>query len=289
MTSAYLFFFVPLADYNTMMGTNETLNGGEALLYSYRTSYSSDIISFNNGASFKIKKQIDDFLGSGDTAMNMLSSIMLVVPDLESIEGLEAVANVTGDTLVKKWICNFDTGTEPEQQIALYHELTDTFTDPSFKDKLGYSSVFTSSQEFERDDFYAMFGSLFYLGVILSLVFVLAAVMIIYYKQISEGYEDQARFEIMQKVGMTKREIRRSINSQLLTVFFLPLILAAMHVVFAFPIVRQLLMAFNLNNVPLFVATTAISVVVFAVFYTIVYRLTSNAYYRIVSGAREDG
>ncbi len=290
MTTAYLFYFVPLADYNTMMGTNETLNSGEALLYSYRTGYSSDAISFNNGESFKIKKQIDEFSGSGDTAMNMLSSIMLVVPDLESsIEGLEAVANVNGDTLVKKWICNFDTGTEPEQQIALYHELSDTFTDSSFKEELGYSSVYTSSREFERADFYALFGSLFYLGIILSLVFVLAAVMIIYYKQISEGYEDQARFEIMQKVGMTKREIRKSINSQLLTVFFLPLILAAMHIVFAFPIIRQLLLAFNLNNVPLFIATTAISVVVFAVFYTIVYRLTSNAYYKIVSGAREDG
>lgn len=290
MTTAYLFYFVPLADYNTMMGTNETLNSGEALLYSYRTDYVSDSITFNNGGSFKIKKQIDEFTGSGDTAMSMLSSIMLVVPDLEgSIAGVEAAANANGDTLAKKWICNFDTGTEPEHQIALHHELTDKLTDSSFKEKLGYSSVYTSSQEFERDDFYAMFGSLFYLGIILSFVFILAAVMIIYYKQISEGYEDQARFEIMQKVGMTKREIRRSINSQLLTVFFLPLVLAALHIVFAFPIVRQLLLAFNLNNVSLFIATTAISVVVFAVFYTIVYRLTSNAYYKIVSGAREDG
>lgn len=93
----------------------------------------------------------------------------------------------------------------------------------------------------------------------------------------------------MQKVGMTKREIRRSINSQLLTVFFLPLLLAAVHICFAFPIVRRLLLMFNLNNVALFMATTAVSVAVFALFYTIVYRLTSNAYYKIVSGVREDG
>ena len=289
VTSAYLFFFVPLSDYNEVMGTNETLGDGEALLYSYRTDYDGDTVSFHNAESFQIKKRVDDFSGSGDTAMNMLSSIMLVVPDLEnSIKGIEAVANTNGDVLARKWLFNFDTGTEPERQVALYHDLSAALTDPSLKEELGYTSVYTSSQEFEREDFYGLFGSLFYLGIVLSLVFILAAVLIIYYKQISEGYEDQARFEIMQKIGMTKREIRKSINSQLLTVFFLPLTLAAIHVVFAFPIVRQILLAFNLNNVPLFASTTAISVVVFAVFYTIVYRITSNAYYKIVSGARED-
>lgn len=288
--SSYLFYFVPLADYNAVMGTNETLSSGEALLYSNRTDYSGDTISFHNEPSFQIKKQLDSFTGSGDSAMNMLSSIMLVVPDLEnSVREIDALAVSDGERLTNlKWIYNFDTGDTPEAQIALHHDLADTFTDSSFKEKLGYGLVFVSSQEYERDDFHAVFGSLFYLGIILSLVFLLAAVLIIYYKQISEGYEDQARFEIMQKVGMTKREIRKSINSQLLTVFFLPLLLAAMHLCFAFPIVRRLLLAFNLNNVPLFVATTVISVVVFAVFYTIVYRLTSNAYYKIVSGARED-
>lgn len=288
VTSSYLFYFVPLADYNATMGTNETLGEGEALLYSYRTDYSGDTISFNNGASFKIKKHIDAFLGSGDTAMDMLSSILLIVPDLESsVRGIDALAAFNGDRLMQiKWVCNFDTGLEPEQQIALYHDLSDTFTDSYLKEEMGCSSGDISSQEYKRNDFYALFGSLFYLGILLSLVFILAAVLIIYYKQISEGYEDQARFEIMQKVGMTKREIRKSINSQLLTVFFLPLLLAAAHLCFAFPIVRRMLLMFNLNNVALFVATTAISIVVFAIFYAVVYRLTSNAYYKIVSGAR---
>ena len=280
MNSSYLFYFVPLADYNAMMGTNETLEGDQALLYSYRTDFNSEQISFQGGKSFQIKKKIDSFTGSGDTAMDMLSSLMLVVPDLETaLQQIDSVANYNGDKLIQmKWICNLDTGMEPEEQIALYQDLTDTFTD---------SSV-TSSQEFERDDFYGLFGSLFYLGMILSLVFLLAAVLIIYYKQISEGYEDQARFAIMQKVGMTKREIRKSINSQLLTVFFFPLVLAAIHMCFAFPIVRRLLLMFNLSNVVLFATTTGISLLVFAVFYTIVYRLTSNAYYKIVSDAREE-
>ena len=112
--------------------------------------------------------------------------------------------------------------------------------------------------------------------------------LIIYYKQISDGYEDEARFAIMQKVGMTRGDIRRSVNSQMLLVFFLPLLLAGLHLCFAFPFVHKLLMLFNLNNVKLLIGTTALSYVVFALLYTLAYRLTSNAYYQIVSGARED-
>ena len=149
-----------------------------------------------------------------------------------------------------------------------------------------YKWCMISSREDNRADFYGTYGGLFYLGILLSVVFLFAAVLMIYYKQLSEGYEDQARFEIMQKVGMTKKEIRRSINSQLLTVFYLPLIGAGLHLSFAFPMIHRLLLLFNLNNVRLFAATTAISFAVFALFYALVYRITSNAYYHIVSDAR---
>ena len=121
----------------------------------------------------------------------------------------------------------------------------------------------------------------------MSVVFLFAAVLIIYYRQLSEGYEDQSRFGIMQKVGMTKREIRKSINSQMLTVFLMPLLMAGLHMAFAFPMVRRLLLAFNMNNVRLFASTTLVSFLLFGVFYGIVYKITSNAYYDIVSGARE--
>ena len=114
----------------------------------------------------------------------------------------------------------------------------------------------------------------------LSIVFIFAAVAILYYKQLSEGYEDQSRFDIMQKVGMTKGDIRRSINSQLLTVFYLPLVLAGVHLCFAFPFIHKLLILFNLD---LLIGTTAVSFAVFAVLYAIVYKLTGNTYYRIVA------
>lgn len=132
-------------------------------------------------------------------------------------------------------------------------------------------------------DFFGTYGGLFCLGIILSVEFLFAAVLIIYYKQISEGYEDQSRFGIMQKVGMTKTEIRRSINSQLLTVFYLPLVMAGLHLAFAFPMIHRLLLLFNLNNVGLFALTTVISFVMFGVLYALIYRITGNVYYRIVS------
>ena len=118
-------------------------------------------------------------------------------------------------------------------------------------------------------------------------MFILAAVLIIYYKQVSEGYEDQARFTIMRNVGMTGKEIRKSINSQLLTVFFLPLLFAGLHLAFAFPMIYKLLLLFQLNNLTLFTLTTVGSYLLFAVFYALVYKGTSNVYYSIVSGARE--
>ena len=113
-----------------------------------------------------------------------------------------------------------------------------------------------------------------------------AAVLIMYYKQISEGYEDQSRFEIMQKVGMTKREIKKSINSQVLTVFFLPLIAAGVHVAFAFPIISKLLLLFGLFNTTLLIVVSIACYLIFALFYVLVYLITSRAYYDIVSGAK---
>ena len=139
----------------------------------------------------------------------------------------------------------------------------------------------------EQEDFYALYGGLFFLGILLGTVFICAAVLIIYYKQISEGYEDQTRFGIMQKVGMTKREIKKSINSQVLTVFFLPLVAAGVHLMFAFPIIYKMLMLFNLVNKTLLIGVTAGSLIVFGLFYGMVYHITSKAYYGIVSGAKE--
>ncbi len=288
-STTHLFTFIPLADYNRVMGAQETLDQGEALLYTYRTKYTYDTLTFSGAGEFRIKKQLDTFFPDGTTAMDMLSSLTLVVPDLEeSIQSFLRLADFNGDQLLRmEYTYIFDTDLTLEQQKELHASLRGALTSASCKDAMGYSNCTISFQALERVDYYSLFGALFYLGIMLSAVFILAAVLIIYYKQICEGYEDQSRFEIMKKIGMTKREIRKSINSQLLTVFFLPLVFAGLHLLFAFPMIYRMLLLFNLNNMPLFAATTGISLAVFAVFYAIVYRLTSNAYYSIVSGTRE--
>ena len=137
-----------------------------------------------------------------------------------------------------------------------------------------------------RGDIFSLCAGLFSIGIALSVVFLFGAVLIIYYKQVSEGYEDQSRFDIMQKVGMTKKEIRKSINSQLLTVFFLPLIFAGCHLIFAFPFIQKMLICFKISNTPLLIFVTALSFVIFALFYVFVYKITSNSYYHIVSDAK---
>ena len=286
MSDVRQFYFIPLSDYNAMMGTKETLGSEEVLIYTYRNDYKADTISFKQGNTFKIKRQLDELVEIGDTAMMVVPSMTIIVPDLkQSLKGLDTLSSFNGDQMLSyRWIYDFDTGIEADKQIELCREFEEANLDSYSKfENIG---LYCESQEMEREDLYSMYGGFFYLGIMLSIVFIFAAVLIIYYKQISEGYEDQARFEIMQKVGMTKREIRKSINSQLLTVFFLPLVLSALHLVFAFPIIRKLLLLFSLNNVILFAVTTVISVIIFALFYTLVYRITSNAYYNLVSGEK---
>ena len=178
------------------------------------------------------------------------------------------------------WSAAFDTGLSREQQLALGHAVGDALS--STGATWGYSYTLRAEA---ADDFYGTYGSLFFIGIVLSIMFICAAVLIIYYKQLCEGYEDQPRFAIMQKVGMTAADIRRSVNSQLLTVFFLPLAGAALHMAFAFPMIRRMLLLFELHNTGLFVATVLISFAVLAAVYTLVYKATSNAYYRIVKNS----
>ena len=141
--------------------------------------------------------------------------------------------------------------------------------------------------EQERAWFYGLYGGLFFLGILLGTIFIFGTVLIMYYKQISEGYEDQGRFEILRKVGMRQKEIRQSVNSQVLTVFFLPLVMAGVHIAFAFPLISKMLLLFAITDKKLLLCITGICYVVFAIFYIVVYIVTSRGYYTIVSGKKE--
>lgn len=127
------------------------------------------------------------------------------------------------------------------------------------------------------------YGGFFFIGMFLGVLFTMAMVLIIYYKQISEGYDDKERFHIMQKVGMSRKEVKSSIHSQVRTVFFLPIIAAGIHVAAAFPMISKILLRLNLKNTGLFVTNTIICYVVFAVLYFTIYHLTAKTYYKIVN------
>ncbi len=286
----FIFYFVSLDDYNKTYNTNETLNPGEAMAYVFRNRYDRDEISFNRGETFKIKKQVPEFQVPGEGVASSAASMVLIVPDIEAAIGaLAGEANFNGDRIVEPtWYYGFDTGLSEDEQTKYSSKIWEAFKEKLPSENCGVDHRLFEGRALERRSFYSLYGGLFFLGILLSIVFIFAAVLIIYYKQISEGYEDRSRFEIMQNVGMTSKEIRKSINSQLLTVFFLPIVFAALHLCFAFPIIKKILLLFGLSNYVLFFAVTVGCFAVFAGFYTLVYKITSNSYYNIVSGIKED-
>ncbi|MCM1299948.1 MAG: FtsX-like permease family protein [Firmicutes bacterium] len=143
--------------------------------------------------------------------------------------------------------------------------------------------ISVSDKATARSDYAGVYGGLFFLGIFLGTLFITATILIIYYKQISEGYEDQSRFDIMQRVGMSKSEVRSAIHSQVLCVFFLPLITAGIHTVFAFNIVLKCMFGLGFANVPLYLSCTAVCFLAFAIMYIIIYAVTAGAYFKIVS------
>ena len=276
-------YIIDLADYNRNTGSSYRLNDGEALVFASSRTYDHDTIRIEGGREYKVVKSDGTIDFIRDTDMLGFSAVYIVVPDFySSAEDLLQATEKQGVSQPwLQWRYQFDSSADHLTQLEIEEGIWDVIAQ-AHSGGYGLSSLAGA-----RDDFYSSFGGLFFLGIMLSIVFIIAAVLIIYYKQVSEGYEDQSRFEIMQKVGMTKKDIRKSINSQMLTVFFLPLLFAIVHLGFAFPMINKLLLLFGLDNLGLLLLTAAISALVFALFYIIVYRVTSNAYYSIVSGAKE--
>ncbi len=278
-------FVLPLEEYNRLMDQNETLESGEILLYTTKTSYKEDTIVLAGGETQRVKKIVPDFVDNSVDAMQILPSMFIFVPDFEAyISPYLALKDGGGRSIVNlQWYYGFDLDCEDEMQIDIMGQIRLGLKEISANAENDYDYTSCSSVAAERAGFYGLYGGLFFLGILLGIVFIFAAVLIMYYKQISEGYEDQSRFEIMQKVGMTRTDIRSSINSQVLTVFFLPLVMAGVHLAFAFPMIHKLLILFGLINLRFLIFVTACCFIVFAFLYIFVYRITSKSYYRIVS------
>lgn len=167
-----------------------------------------------------------------------------------------------------------------EFKVAAAKALDKHFEENSVKSDV--SGFYEESRDANREQIYVLYGGLFFIGIFLGTMFLMVTVMIIFYKQISEGYDDKARYEIMEKVGMSNDEVKKSITSQVRMVFFLPIILAACHLAAAFPLLRRLLVMFNLTDVKLIAICMSATFLVFVAIYYIVFKITSRAYYRIV-------
>lgn len=277
-------YFFDVETYNRLNNKNETLSPGKILLSIDGNIQVDDEIIIGT-KTFEVEKKVDYKDGKMKYAVgtSVVSTIVLIVDDLnEAVASFSEYTDSRGEPmLVWKWNYDFDTNLDSNGQMELRGKIGSYIDDePGIPDSVVYYSF---SRDAERNDFVSTFGGLFFLGILLSIIFMVSCVLIIYYKQISEGFEDQSRFSIMQKVGMTKENIKKSINSQMLTVFFIPIIFACIHLATVLPIVHKLLLLFGHNNVPLLLITAGICVLICGLFYALTYKLTSNAYYKIVS------
>ena len=280
-------FFITLDDYNKMTNSNETLKADEVLVYSNRDKYDYKEMKLSD-KTFKVKETLDNFPNNRIMSSDVASSHFMIVKDMSVINDLDKIQNeIYGDmasSIQYYYAFNVDADTEKILDInnKFENDIQEMGTYGENTNKYVYEGRF-DCRETEKNDFIGVYGGLYFIGVFLGVLFIIATILIMYYKQISEGYDDKSRFEIMQKVGISHEEIKKSIHSQVLTVFLLPLIVAGIHIAFAFPFITRLLAILNLTNVKLFAMATVGGFLLFSVFYAVVYRITARSYYKIVS------
>ena len=293
--------FISLDAYNHLTGQSKTLGSDQVLVWSQGWqlpdtltlpyhSFQSQGIS-GEPRSFQIKEFLNDFPATGGWSPMIgannaeTGGICVVVPDDKTLLDLyEQFQTANGGSM--EWTL-FTTlsGTEEEKLEAYYNTFADYSGEnyPDFSGTGSWLAFSTESKAMNLAEGYNMNGGFFFLGVFLGVLFLMAAVLIIYYKQISEGYEDRQRFQIMQKVGLERRQIKKSINRQILVVFFLPLLVAALHLLFDYRLMVLLLQLFAMNDLALSTTCSLATFGVFAVLYVLVYRITARSYYKIVS------
>lgn len=269
------FTMLTLADYNLLSNNAYELAQGEVLLAATRGTDDFDQPELQVfGLEFDVAANVAapdiyaaDYMGT--------ELYYLIVPDAHTfwqIANLEIQFYGNNATYVENvYAFNVDAGASVDEQAALRTDL------------LAQGSVSVTCTALDKQGIQEFYGSFFFLGIFLGLLFLMATAMIIYYKQISEGYDDRARFELMQKVGMTAEEIRSAVRSQVLTVFFFPLVMAGVHIVFAFKMIAMLMSLLQLTNTTLFALTTVVCFFAFAAVYALIYAITARSYYRIVS------
>ena len=262
------FYYVEMMtqdEYNRIEKRNVSLEEQEILTYTSNGKCGKKEINIA-GRNYQVKKELSEMTSQPKSTAEMYKTLYIVFANAEQIERIEPFS------YADKFNLKGDDGKQKEALEQIQNEFYEKIPDGMMESRM-----------LSRSSFYELYGGLFFIGIYLGSMFIMATVLIIYYKQISEGYDDRERYQIMQKVGMSKKEVKRSIRSQVLSVFFLPLIVAVIHVAVAFKVMTKILGVLNLTNVSLFAVCTIITIAVFAVFYIIVYSITAKEYYRIVN------
>ena len=275
---------VPQEEYARVTGEEISLAPGEVLAYQNGKT-DGETLEIHNKV-YQVKEWLKNYQYVGDNFSSM-DSLKLVVNDEDFFALFLQQEEVyqSAMSLMELETDVYLSGSE-EEKYASAIKVSDLASELLDSEKaagtievgMNYSTI---KQEL-YNSFYSMFGGILFLGIFLGLLFLMGAAMIIYYKQVSEGYEDKERFEIMQKVGMTHKEVKSSIHRQILMVFFLPLGMAALHIAMAFPMVKRLLALFSMTNSGLFARCTVVTLLVFALVYGVIYGLTAKVYYKIV-------
>ena len=262
-------------DYAKSMGIKpETLKKDEIKVFTKAQTY--DTYTFF-GETLNCVENVKEMADYNTVYLDMIDTYIFIVSDTDVLHSF-AEKYGTGETSFSAEISIDYKGSNQNREAfekALAKKIKKQFATGTRIDAI-------SKQE-ARDVFYALYGGFLFLGMFLGLLFLMATALIIYYKQISEGYDDRDRFVIMEKVGMTKSEVKKSIHSQILTIFFLPLLVAGCHVAGAFPLIKRILAILGLNNIPLFAGCILATLLIFGVIYGLVYGLTAKVYYKIVS------
>lgn len=264
--------FYSLDDYNKIEESNVELDDNEVLIFSVSKNYKYDSIVIND-KQFNIVDKLDSFNLLNKNENNITDEYCIILKNQQLIEEVCKGAADTG-SLFSNYEMRFNMDGNKKDKIEFCNSISD--------DLANIELAYIGNIDMDREDFYITNGAFIFLGSFLGLLFILATVLIIYYKQISEGYDDSDRFQIMQKVGMSREEVKKVINKQVLMVFFFPLGIAITHTAFAFKPISKLLGLFGLFDTKVFLLATMIIAVIFIVLYVIVYGITSNIYYKVV-------
>ena len=274
------------AEYERLTGISANLNDGEIFAW-YPSAVQKDSVTVDE-TEFTVKKWLDkNPLTCGEDAVSDNAVLVVTDEDFKKFDEMrtemyKGVSSAPAGEDLTLHLGLDITGSETDK-IDFGTPVMEVVKDLKKNGGLSENSWITSGiRQQEYESYYADNGSLLFIGIFLGSLFLMGTAMVIYYKQISEGYEDQKRFEIMQKVGLSRREVRSSVRRQILMVFFLPLLMAMLHITMAFPMIRRMLLLFGMTNTKLFIGCTAGTVLIFAVVYGLIYLMTARSYYHIV-------